>query len=166
MMESESRSVVELWHNAKKDAYPYLRFEQERTLEDDLTFFDEKILARCDIWVAEEKERFVGFLAIRGSYVDRLYVLPNFKRVGIGTALIGHAIELSRTGLELHTHQKNHVARGFYEKHGFVAVRFGVSPPPESVPDVEYHWRPDVMTRSSTALRPVIGAHRKADAET
>lgn len=24
----------------------------------------------------------------------------------------------------------------------FVAVRFGTSPPPESAPDVEYHWRP------------------------
>jgi hypothetical protein len=21
-------------------------------------------------------------------------------------------------------------------------VKFGLSPPPESVPDVEYHWRP------------------------
>ena len=56
MMQSESKSVVELWHTTKKDAYPYLALEQERTLEDDLTFFHEKILARCDIWVAEEKE--------------------------------------------------------------------------------------------------------------
>jgi len=29
-----------------------------------------------------------------------------------------------------------------YEKHGFIASRFGTSPPPESAPDVEYHWRP------------------------
>ena len=28
------------------------------------------------------------------------------------------------------------------EKQGFVAVRFGLSPPPESVPDVRYQWRP------------------------
>ena len=155
MMESESKTVVELWHTTKKDAYPYLPLEQERTLEDDSTFFHEKLLARCDIWVAEEKERLVGFFAIQGSYVDRLYVLPNFKRVGIGTALIEHAMKLSPTGLELHTHQKNTVARDFYEKHGFMAVRFGVSPPPESEPDVEYHWRPDRTTRPKTALQPV-----------
>jgi ribosomal protein S18 acetylase RimI-like enzyme len=52
------------------------------------------------------------------------------------------AQELSPDGLELHTHQENTKARRFYEKHGFEVVRFGVSPPPESAPDVEYHWRP------------------------
>ena len=46
-------------------------------------------------------------------------------------------------GLELHTHQENVIACAFYEKHGFRAVKFGISPSPESVPDVEYHWRPD-----------------------
>jgi ribosomal protein S18 acetylase RimI-like enzyme len=84
----------------------------------------------------------VGFLAVQASYVDRLYVLPSIQRMGVGSALIKHAMELSPTGLELHTHQRNLAARSFYEKHGFVAVRFGVSPSPEREPDVEYHWRP------------------------
>jgi putative acetyltransferase len=141
LIESESRAVVELWHHTKKDAYPYLPLEQARTPEDDYTFFHQKLLPRCDIWVAEQKGRLVGFLAIQGSYIDRLYVSPNVQRVGIGSALIKHAMELSPTGLELHTHQKNMVARRFYEKHGLVAVHFGVSPAPESEPDVEYRWR-------------------------
>jgi hypothetical protein len=46
-----------------------------------------------------------------------------------------------RVILELHTHQENHAARQLYEKHGFRAVKFGLSPPPEGAPDVEYHWR-------------------------
>ena len=144
MSESESRAVVEVWHTTKKNAYPYLPSEQARTIEEDSRFFHEKILLGCEIWVAEEKGRLVGFIAIHGSYLDRLYVLPNVQRVGVGAALIRHAMRLSPTGLELHTHQKNAVARYFYEKLGFVAVRFGVSPPPESELDVEYHWRPGV----------------------
>jgi ribosomal protein S18 acetylase RimI-like enzyme len=56
--------------------------------------------------------------------------------------LLAHACSLSPQGLELHTHQQNTGARRFYERHGFAAVRFGLSPPPESAPDVEYHWRP------------------------
>jgi hypothetical protein len=44
--------------------------------------------------------------------------------------------------LELHTHQENYAARRLYEQHGFRAVKFGLSPPPENAPDVEYHWRP------------------------
>ena len=142
MIEAESTKVVELWHATKKSAYPYLPLEQARTLADDVTFFTQKLLPRCDIWVADLQGQVVGFLAIQGSYIDRLYVSSGVQRVGIGTALVKHAMKLSPNGIELHTHQKNLVARGFYEKHGFVAISFGVSPPPESEPDVEYHWRP------------------------
>jgi ribosomal protein S18 acetylase RimI-like enzyme len=52
------------------------------------------------------------------------------------------AKRLHPNGLELHTHQENHAARRLYEQHGFRAVKFGLSPPPENAPDVEYHWRP------------------------
>lgn len=142
MLESESGAVAELWHVTKKDAYPYLPLEQERTLEEDRRFFQEMVAARCDIWVAEHEGRLVGFLALQGSYIDRLYVLPDVQRAGVGSTLLRHAMTLSPAGLELYTHQKNVAARSFYEKHGFVAARFGVSPPPESEPDVEYHWRP------------------------
>ena len=103
------------------------------------------ILGRCDLWVAEDERSIVGFLAMsrdRASYVDRLYIDPGAQRRGWGTRLVEHARVLSPAGLELHTHVENHAARAFYEKHGFVAVRLGISPPPESAADVEYHWRP------------------------
>jgi ribosomal protein S18 acetylase RimI-like enzyme len=61
----------------------------------------------------------------------------------VGLALLETAQTLSPVGLELHTHIENHTARSFYEKHGFRVVRFGMSPPPENEPDVEYAWRPD-----------------------
>ena len=93
----------------------------------------------------------VAFLAMRSSYIDRLYVDPARQRRGWGTRLLEHARALSPRGLELHTHVENHVARALYEKHGFVAVRFGVSPPPESAPDVEYHWRPEGVGRRGVA---------------
>ncbi len=143
MIDAEARTVVELWHDTKKNAYPYLPLEQARTLDEDFAFFQQVLLPRFDIWVAEEQDQLVGFLAMNGSYIDRLYVLPSVQRLGIGAALIKHAKKLSPSGIELHTHQKNLAARGFYEKHGFLAIHFGVSPPPESEPDVEYHWRPD-----------------------
>ena len=143
MVKQDVESVVTLWHTTKKAAYPYLPLEQARTLDEDYSFFNEEILVRCDVWIAEDREEVVGFLAIQGNYIDRLYVLPHVQRKGIGTALIKRAMDLSSTGLQLHTHQKNKSARDFYEKHGFTAVRFGVSPPPESEPDVEYHWRSD-----------------------
>ena len=77
-----------------------------------------------------------------GSYIDRMFVDPTEWRKRWGTRLVLLAKTLHPDGLELHTHQENHAARQLYEKHGFRAVNFGLSPPPESAPDVEYHWRP------------------------
>ena len=87
-------------------------------------------------------ETVVAFLAMNGSYIDRMYVDPIEWRKGWGARFLALAKALFPSGLELHTHQENHAARALYEKQGFVAVRFGLSPPPESAPDVEYHWRP------------------------
>ncbi len=140
--EEDYQRVVELWHETQLDAYPYQPLTQSYTREDHLRFFRERIARNCAIWIAEDDRGLVGFLALNGSYVDRLYIHPMRQRAGAGTALIRKAMELSPDGLELHTHQENESARAFYEKHGFEAGKFGISPPPESVPDVEYHWRP------------------------
>jgi putative acetyltransferase len=135
-------AVVALWNETKRDTYDFLPLEQSRTVDEDRGFFRAHIEPRCSLWVAGRDEAPAGFLALRGSYVDRLYVRPGAQRRGVGAALLAHAKALSPGGLELHTHQRNGKARAFYEKHGFAAVRFGVSPPPESEPDIEYWWRP------------------------
>ena len=49
--------------------------------------------------------------------------------------------QLSPGGVKRHTHQEDHDARSFYELQGRETVRFDISPPLESAPDVEYHWR-------------------------
>ena len=144
--EADLEAVVAVWHETKQDAYPYLPLEQGRTLEEDGAFFRGRILPRCRIWVALVDGRVAGFVALEGGYVDRLYVHPLHQRRGLGALLLAKARELSPTGLELHTHQKNASACAFYEKHGFRAVRYGTSPPPESEPDVEYHWKPEAIT--------------------
>jgi len=135
-------AIIAVWHETKQDAYPYLPLEQGRTEDEDRGFFLGHIAARCSLWVADLDHSIVGFMALDGSYIDRLYVHPSAQRRGAGSALLGRAREISPAGLELHTHQENASARACYEKHGFEASRFGISPPPESAPDVEYHWRP------------------------
>jgi ribosomal protein S18 acetylase RimI-like enzyme len=140
--EGDLEAVIAVWHETKQDAYPYLPLEQGRSLEQDAEFFRAHILPRCAIFVAEIGARLAGFVALAGSYVDRLYIHPDQQRRGVGSLLLAKVIQLSPQGVELHTHQKNVSACAFYEKHGFRAVHYGTSPPPESEPDVEYHWRP------------------------
>jgi ribosomal protein S18 acetylase RimI-like enzyme len=134
--------VVALWHATKRATYGFLVTERGRTMDEDDAFFRAHILDRCAIWLAVADGEILGFLAIAGSYLDRLYVAPGAQRRGVGAALFAKACALSPTGLELHTHVKNHAARAFYERQGCTAVRFGTSPAPENEPDVEYHWRP------------------------
>lgn len=134
--------MVRVWHDAKRAAYGFLPQEQGRSLADDRAFFVSRIAPRAVLWLAAEGAVVLGFLALCGSYVDRLYVDPGAQRRGVGSALLHRAMTSYPAGLSLHTHQRNGPARAFYAKHGLRAVRFGVSSPPESEPDVEYHWRP------------------------
>ena len=140
--EPDVTALVEVWNASKKDAYPFLSQEQSRTVAEDLAFYRQHLAGRCRMWVAEDDGGILGFMALEGNYLDRLYVAPARQSRGVGAALLEKAKRLCPQGLRLHTHQKNHAARRFYEKHGFVAVKFGLSPAPENEPDVEYHWKP------------------------
>jgi GNAT superfamily N-acetyltransferase len=117
------------------------------------------IRPRCNIWLDTHDGQVVAFLAIAGSYIDRMFVDPAEWRKGWGRRLVLLAKTLHPDGLELHTHQQNRAARQLYEKHGFKAVKFGMSPPPESAPDVEYHWRPWYCMRDNGHARRRNGAY-------
>jgi ribosomal protein S18 acetylase RimI-like enzyme len=134
--------VVRVWHDAGRSAYTFLPTWRSLSLAEAHTVFRERIVPHCEIWVAAQAETIIGYLALRGSYIDRLYVDPSAQGKGWGSALIRHAKRLYPEGLELHTHQENYRACWFYERNGFLAVKYGVSPPPECAPDVEFHWRP------------------------
>ena len=141
-------AVIRLWHETSRVAYPYLPLQQPYPLESRAAFFRERIAPECELFVAESNGVVLGYMAIKGSYFDQLYIHPGTQRRGAGTALLRKARELSPAGLELHTHQQNMQACAFYEKHGFVAVKLGICPAPESAPDVEYHWRPPPQTNA------------------
>lgn len=120
----DEQAVVDVWHRSGRVAYPYLPTWQAFTLGEARSVFRERILEDCDVWVATREACIVAYLALRGSYIDRLYVDPSHQRHGWGSRLVEHAKTLQPTGLELHTHQENHPARALYERHGFVAVRY------------------------------------------
>lgn len=147
MRATELEDVIVLWHETSDDTYGFIAAERGRTLAERREYFRAQVAPRCDLWVAETgsevSSELHGFLGIVGDYIDRMYVHPASQRRGVGSALLQQARSLSPAGLRLHTHQKNTRARAFYEKHGFFAVELGMSPPPESEPDVLYRWLPD-----------------------
>lgn len=147
---ADFESVVLLWRVAREKSLPDFQRAKGHFLFEDCDYFRNYVLAKNTLWVAVMDRQRVAFMAINAAFIDQLYVHPDYWRRGIGRTLLDFARRLSPDHLWLYTLQINQPARAFYETHGFVAEKFGVSPPPESEPDVEYHWRPDKNVKHKT----------------
>jgi len=134
-------AVTILWRVAREKSLPGFQREKGHFFYEDQNYFRDQILVKNKIWVVDMESHPVAFMAIENDFIDQLYVHPDQWRQGIGNALLNFARSLSPDHLWLYTLQVNVNARSFYEKNGFVAEKFGFSPPPENEPDVEYHWR-------------------------
>jgi len=100
-----------------------------------------------EVWLAEEDDRILGFLAIRRSrtegweVLEKLYVEPEAQNRGVGTTLLDKAKELRPDGLYLWVFQRNEGARRFYERHGFRLVKLtDGAENMEHEPDALYRW--------------------------
>ena len=149
--ESELEEVVALWRASKQLAFPYIAVQQSYTLADDTGYFQSVLAKEYDIWLAENEENLLGMMAIKGDFIDQLFIAPSAQRQGVGTALLQKARELAPERLRCYTFQKNYPARAFYEKHGFLIIGAGLSPDPENEPDLEYCWQP---TGWRTKMKP------------
>ena len=134
-------AVTILWRVAREKSLPEFQNAKGHFFFEDQDYFRHHILKENKVFVVEGDRRPIAFMAMRHEFVDQLYVHPDYQNRGVGKALLDYARQLSPEHVWLYTLQINVNARAFYEKNGFVAEKFGVSPPPENEPDVEYHWR-------------------------
>lgn len=134
-------AVTILWRVAREKLLPEGQTDTGHCFYEDQDYFRNQVLKKNHVWVVEIDNRPIAFMAMENDFIDQLYIHPDFQRRGIGRELLSFARQQSPDHLWLYTLQSNVNARAFYEKNGFVAGKFGFSPPPESEPDVEYHWR-------------------------
>ena len=133
-------AVTILWRISREKSLPEFQMMKGHFFYEDQNYFQNHILKENEIWEVDVDDRPVAFMAMNKDFIDQLYIHPDYWRRGIGQSLLEFARQRSPQHLWLYTLQANVNARVFYEKNGFVAEKFGVSPPPESEPDVEYHW--------------------------
>ena len=139
---SDFDPVTILWRLARERSLPDFQRRKGHFFYEDRDFFRDHILSDDQVWVQEQDGIATGFIALRGDFIDHLYIHPDFWRRGLGLQFLDFARTCSPSHLWLYTLQINTPACRFYEKNGFVAGKYGRSPPPEDEPDVEYHWRP------------------------
>jgi len=93
------------------------------TAGEDLGFVRNVLIATQRVTLAERDGQLLGFMAEDAGWVTQLYLDPDARRGGVGSALIADA--KARNGaLTLWCFAENAAARAFYEKQGFVAVEF------------------------------------------
>jgi GNAT superfamily N-acetyltransferase len=136
--EEDFATLVPAWHETNRASYWYVEQHQKHTLEDAQRFFRNVLLAECRIWVACVDSEPVALVAWDSRYIRQFAVVSGMRNRGIGSALLRHLLDQTTGEVRLYTFQRNAGARRFYERNGFRALRFGVSPAPESEPDVEY----------------------------
>jgi GNAT superfamily N-acetyltransferase len=73
------------------------------------------------IVVAEQKRTVVGFMSVYApdSFVHHLFVAQEYSRLGIGSALLSHAMERFPKPITLKCVIWNQLACVFYQRHGW-----------------------------------------------
>ena len=118
-------------------------------LESIRQFVGEVLLGGQRVWVAVERARVVGFIALdeaagkNGSapVVSALYLAAGARGRGIGRRLLDEAKRAAPGGLDLWTFQANEGARRFYAREGFTELGRTDGENEERLPDVLVGWR-------------------------
>lgn len=134
-------ACVSIFHEAYLQTYP----DFDEPFKPKTRFYDimhEHVLPNNQLFVVEENDQVLGFIAVGNHFVDQLYIRDDRRGQGLGTLLLDKAKSLYPDKLELYTFAVNTPAIRFYEKHGFKVVQYGIAPD-EQEPDVLMGWNGD-----------------------
>jgi GNAT superfamily N-acetyltransferase len=103
----------------------------------------EDLLPQGGVTVAVHGAQIVGMVSVSRvegeSWIDHMAVAPAYTGAGIGTTLLAHTLATLTPPILLYTFQANAGARRFYERVGFVPVKFtDGAENEERCPDVLY----------------------------
>ena len=103
----------------------------------------ESLIPSGGVTVATLHDHVVGVLAVSradgANWIDQLYVHPEHCGHGIGSQLLAVALSSLARPIRLYTFQQNDGARRFYERHGFLPIRWrDGADNEERCPDVLY----------------------------
>jgi ribosomal protein S18 acetylase RimI-like enzyme len=136
---SDAAAIAAIHVAARRKAMAYL--PELHTDDEVRAWVAAAMLPNAVVWVAEIDGEVAGYVALRATDLDHLYVAPECQGRGVGSLLLSKAKELSPEGLELYAIQLNSRARAFYEARGFAAVAFSDGANnEEQEPDVRYAW--------------------------
>jgi len=108
--------IARLFCRTREFSLPYL--PRLHTVEEDRSYFKERVFADCEVCMGREASMIVGFRAYRTGWIDHLYVDPESQGRGVGTTLIRTPMSV-QSELRLWVFERNEFAIRFYRSKGF-----------------------------------------------
>ncbi len=139
-VDGDRSAIAALWHASASlpGVGPALMPTQDEMLERVAL----ELAGGWDVTVAVDGGRLIGFVALKPqeSVLDQLFVHPDSLGLGVGRALLAHAVEVMPDGFTLFTRSANGKAMHFYEREGLVHIGDGLHPK-TSDPITHYGWK-------------------------
>ncbi|XP_077864920.1 peptidyl-lysine N-acetyltransferase YjaB-like [Saccoglossus kowalevskii] len=115
--DSDADDVMLVWYETGKS----MNVISNQRLASIYPIMRDKLLPKWEKLVAVKNRVVIGYIALEGSYVQGLFVTPEYQGQGTGRMMLDKAVEL-RGRLSVSVYTANEKARRFYEKYGFVEV--------------------------------------------
>lgn len=142
----DAAAIAAVYLASRRAFVPFARLAH---CDDEVTrWIAETLVPGGGVTVAVRDGVVVGMMATSREnalgWIDHLYVAPRLTGTGIGSLLLALAKSDLGAPIHLYTFQANHVARRFYERHGFAPITFTDGQAnEEKCPDVLYRWPSD-----------------------
>ncbi len=108
-------TLIDIWLRASVQAHHFI---PEKYWMQNVSAMETEYLPASEVYVAEERKRIMGFVALMGNRIAAIFVSPGQQRKGTGSLLIRYVKEL-RSELELNVYQLNTAGVRFYQSEGF-----------------------------------------------
>ena len=142
---TDAADVAAVFVASRRAAMPWLPVLHPPS--EDVAFFAGEVESSSG-WGAFDAGRLVGFGLLRDGWLNHLYVAPEWRGRGVGSALLSRALAEARSTLDLWAFARNEPALAFYARHGFQVVeRTDGSSNEEKEPDVRMRHTPDIRVR-------------------
>ena len=110
--------VMAIWRSAVDATHDFLLPDDRAAIEAELAAF----LPTAPLWLAiDADDKALAFMLLDGEKMEALFVAPEARGIGVGKALVRHALQ-SHAGLTTDVNAQNEQAVGFYERMGFERI--------------------------------------------
>jgi len=137
----DANAIADLYTEARIHAVPLMPPALHTNAEDRAYVARRLLEPDVQMWMAEDADGVAGFASLTSTWLNGLYVRPDRKGQGIGSALLDLTKSLLPGGFALWVFESNTPARELYRRRGLVELeRTDGATNEERAPDVRMAW--------------------------